>query len=81
MLVIILDLIFSVIILLSLFMIPKSYKWWLAYALGCFLFIFVRLLALQYGSVILEVVAMNIGIRNYFKLKKEQGKAIKRRSK
>ena len=66
---IILDIIAAIITLVALCYIPKKYSMWLVYALGCILFLIVRIYAKQYGSVVLEIVAINIAIRHYIHLK------------
>jgi hypothetical protein len=63
---IVLDIICALLTLLAILFIPKNKFWWLVYAFSAFLYIFVRVPAHQYGSVMVEIVAIFLGIRNYF---------------
>jgi hypothetical protein len=64
-----LDFICFTITCVALFLIPKSYKFWLLYSFACLCYLYVRVMSGFVGSAMLEVIAGIVGIFNYFKIK------------
>jgi len=64
-----LDLISSAIIILAIFLIPKSKKWWLLYALGCLCWIVLCFTKGLYFGIAMNTIALIIGLRNARKTK------------
>jgi hypothetical protein len=61
------DLIGATIVLASLVLIPQHRNWWLLYAFGCFLWTIIHYTKQLYFGMIMNTVAMIIGIVNYIK--------------
>ncbi len=61
------DLIGALVVLISLTLIPYNSYWWLVYALGCFLWIIIHYTKQLYFGMIMNTVAMIIGIINFLK--------------
>ena len=64
------DLASTFVILLSLFLIPKHRKYWLLYAFGCLMWSILMLSKELYGGMFMNLVAIAIAVKNYFKLGK-----------
>jgi hypothetical protein len=60
-----LDILAAIMVLLALFKAPKDRRWWLLYAVGCCVYIFVFYCKGIWGAVVLDVVAAIIGFKNF----------------
>jgi len=61
------DLISSTIVLSALCLIPKHKRWWLLYSVGCFLWVILHFTKGLYFGMIMNSVAMFIGLMNWKK--------------
>ena len=61
------DMICTFIILLSLILIPSHHGWWLFYALGCACWIYLHFTKKLYFGMLMNFVALIIGIFNFFR--------------
>lgn len=61
------DIIASTIILTSLLLLPYYKIFWLIYAIGCFIYIFISYKQKLYGAMIMNMFAITISIINYLK--------------
>jgi len=66
------DIITAIIIITSLFMVEKHYKWWLLYAGNSILFSIVTACKGLPGLTIMGLILCIIGIRNYILAKRKQ---------
>ena len=66
------DIFCTLITILSLLIISRHYRGWLLYCIACILFIYVRLVAKQYGSIGLELFALMAGLRNFIILRRKK---------
>jgi hypothetical protein len=66
---VILDIICAIITILAINNVVRNRYWWLVYSLAAFLYTFVRISAHQYGSLVLEVFAIVIGVLNFRRAK------------
>lgn len=62
----ILDIIAATLVVLSLFMVPKSYKWWLVYAVSAIFCTVVYFSKGLPGMTIMALVLLCVGLKNYF---------------
>lgn len=60
-----LDFFSSGIVLLALWLIPKNKRWWLLYALGCFLWIILHYTKALYFGMVMNSIAFIIGLSNF----------------
>ena len=65
------DILASTITVVSLFMVSKSYKWWLVYAVGSILFIIVTASNHIFGLTCMGTVLFFVGVNNYIKGRNE----------
>lgn len=61
----ILDFIGAIVILSSLYLVTLNYKWWLLYALGCFIWIIIHLTKKLWFGAIMNLVAVIIALVNF----------------
>jgi len=59
------DILSSVLIVLSLYLVTKTYKAWLIYTLSCVPFTIVCIYNRNPGLTIMGIVLLSVGIRNY----------------
>lgn len=62
----IIDFTTALLILTSLFFIESNPTFWLLYSFACFIYIFVNLRKNLYGQACLNLVAIFIGLKNFF---------------
>jgi len=72
MLVEILDILAAIITVITLNLIPKSYKWWLGYGVGAGLFIIVMVAKHLPGMTVMGIVLIMTAIKNYLIGKKNE---------
>lgn len=65
--IVLLDLIAAALVIYSLFCKFKYKRFWLIYALGCFIFIGINLYKGLAGQCLMNIVATVIAVRNYYK--------------
>ena len=62
-----LDCIGSTSLIISLFLIPLHRLWWLLYATACFIWIIIHFTKKLYFGMIMNLIAMTIGIINFYR--------------
>jgi len=70
----VLDILAAVITVLTLNLIPKSYKWWLGYGLGTILFTIVMVTKSLLGMAVMGVVLFITAVKNYYQGKLKEYK-------
>ncbi len=65
-----LDIISSILTVTSLFLVTKSYKWWLVYSVASVCFTAVMIHSKLWGLTVMGVLLFIVGINNYLKGRK-----------
>ena len=68
----VLDILASILILLGLFNVTRSYKWWLVYTVGSVLFTIVVVSKGLWGLTVMGLITLGIGIKNYLAGRKNE---------
>ena len=59
----------GIIVIAALWMIPKNYKAWLLYTLGCATYCYINVRLGSPGQIAINIFGTVIGLRNYLKLR------------
>ena len=68
----ILDIVGSILIIVSVWNLQKARWWWLLYIAGCLVFVVVFIITKCYAAVALELILSGVSIRNFKNFRKKE---------